>query len=316
MPLAYLRSDADRAFAVGWPRVLTREAVGALRDMGTAARLGTGTSRVRAPYWMARRLLGAAGRPLDDDGLVRFTLATPRDRVRVCVRKNQSDLLILWQIFLRRFYELHAAYALPRDIGTLDTIVDLGGNTGLAAAYLTARYRPCRLLTVEPIAESRAVLRRNAELSGTTWDIDERAVSGREGDLEFAVSAFWDTCTAVPAVHELRRTRPHRLENLLARPDRTVAATTVEKLLDDHGIDHVDLLKVDVEGSEADVFAEPQPWMRRVDRIVLEIHDKYIDGGPVRATMRAAGLHRVPPRTPDPAGFNPVELYVRESTPG
>ncbi len=260
---------------------------------------------------MLRRLAGAAGRPLDHEDLVSLSFATPGGgRVRVWVRKNQSDLLILHQIFLERSYDLQAAYAL-NDCGTLGTIVDLGGNTGQAAAYFTARYRPHTLLTVEPIAESRAVLLRNARASGLNWLVDERAVSDAEGELAFAVSGFWDTCTAVPDVYELRRTRPHRLENILTRPSRTVASVTVERLLDDHGIEHIDLLKVDIEGSERDIFAEPQPWMKHVDRIVMEIHDKYIDGDAVRATLRAAGFTRVPPRSPDPVGFNPVELHVR-----
>ncbi|MGW6268958.1 MULTISPECIES: hypothetical protein [unclassified Streptomyces] len=50
MPLAYLESDADRLFGAGWPTVLARETAGALRDMGTAARRGTGRSRLLAPY--------------------------------------------------------------------------------------------------------------------------------------------------------------------------------------------------------------------------------------------------------------------------
>ncbi|WP_079195594.1 FkbM family methyltransferase [Streptomyces acidiscabies] len=311
VPLAYLKSDADRVSGAGWPTVLVRETTGALRDMVLAAHRGRSGSRLRAPYWMARRFAGAATQPLDGSDLVHFTFATPRGPARICVRENQSDLLILWQVFLHRFYELGAAYRLGHDIDTLDTIVDLGGNTGLAAAYLDARYRPRTLLTVEPIAESRAVLERNAELAGTGWRIDPRAVSGGESEMEFAVSGFWDTCTAVREVAELRRSRPYRLENHLARPQRTLPATTVDRLLADHGIEHVDLLKVDVEGSERDIFVEVRPWMRQVDRMVLEVHDKYIDGDQVRATLRAAGFRQVPPRVPEPAGFNPVELYVR-----
>lgn len=311
MPLAYLKSDADRMFGVGWPTVFSRETAGALRDMTVAARRGRGGSRLLAPYWMARRFAGAAGRPLNDSALVHFTLDTPGRPASVCIRRNQSDLLILWQIFLRRFYELHAAYHLAGDIDTLDTIVDLGGNTGLAAAYLDARYRPRTLLTVEPIAESRAVLEHNAALAGTGWMIDSRAVSGSEADMEFAVSGFWDTCTAVREVEELRRTRPYRLENHLALPHRTLPATTVDRLLTDHGIEHIDLMKVDVEGSERDIFAAPRPWMRQVERIVLGVHDKYIDGDRVRRTLHSAGFRQVPPRAPQPTGFNPLELYVQ-----
>ncbi|MFJ3775492.1 FkbM family methyltransferase [Streptomyces sp. NPDC090075] len=311
MGLAYLRSDADRALGVGIGRVLVREAVGCGRDVLQGARRARGGSRLSVPYWMARRFVGAAGRPLDDDRLVALDFGTAGRPARVCVRRNQSDLLILWQIFLRRFYELNEMYVLDERLDTLETIVDLGGNTGLAASYLTARYRPRTLLTVEPIPQSRAVLHRNAELSGLDWLVDPRAVSGAPGTLDFAVSGFWDTCTAVPAVSELRRSRPYRLENVLVRPPVSVPATTVGELLDDHGIAHVDLLKVDVEGSEAEIFADPHPWLDRVDRIVMEIHDKYIDGDRVRATLRGAGFRRIPPRVPDPAGFNPVELHVR-----
>lgn len=315
MGLAYLRSDADRVFGVGTARVMVRESLAAGRDMKVAAGIGRGRSRVRAPYWMARRLLGAAGRPLSDERLIRFDFAVPGGRAPIMVRRNQSDLLIMWQVFLQRFYELDAVYALKSRIGSLDTVVDLGGNTGQAAAYLTARYRPRRLLTVEPIAESRAVLERNRQLSGCDWIVEDCAVAGGASELEFVVSAFWDTCTAVPQVYETRRRRPWRLENVLALPPRTLPARTVGELLDRHGLDHVDLLKVDVEGSEVDIFAEPQPWMDRVDRVVLEVHDKYIDGGIVRNTMKEAGFHRIPPRLPDPPGFNPVELYWRDGLP-
>lgn len=258
----------------------------------------------------------AAGRPLADDELIRLDFAVPgARRTPIMVRRNQSDLLILWQIFLQRFYELGQVYALDTEIDTLDTVVDLGGNTGQAATYLAARYRPQRLLTVEPIAESRTVLHRNRELSGMDWIVEDCAVSGTSGELEFAVSAFWDTCTAVPQVYRLRQQRPWRLENVLARQPRRIPTRTVDQLLDRHGITHIDLMKVDVEGSEVDIFAVPQPWMQHVDRIVLEIHDKYIDGDIVRNAMKQAGFHRIPPRVPDPPGFNPVELYWRDGLP-
>ncbi|ONF75007.1 hypothetical protein AVR91_0200345 [Amycolatopsis keratiniphila subsp. keratiniphila] len=260
---------------------------------------------------MIRRFLGAAGTLLATDRPLLMSWHTPAGAAQVCLRQNQSDLLILWQVFLRRFYELGAHYRLGEDIDTLDTIVDLGGNTGLAAAYLTARYRPKTLLTVEPIPENLAVLRRNAALSGMDWLVEPAAVTGTTGTADFTVSAFWDTCTAVPAVADLRRSRPYRPENLLARPSIQVPAITMETLLQRHGIDHVDLLKVDIEGSELDVFADTAPWMNRVDRIVLEIHDKYIDGHRVRNTLRRAGFRQIPPRVPEPAGFNPVELYFK-----
>ncbi|WP_189959420.1 FkbM family methyltransferase [Streptomyces alanosinicus] len=269
-------------------------------------------SRLSVPYWMFRRFLGAAGRPLDGDELVPMEFATPRRTARVLVRKNQSDLLILWQMFVRRFYELSATYALDKEIETLDTIVDLGGNTGLAASYLTARYRPRTLLTVEPVPENAAVLRRNAALSPLDWIVEETAAAGAAGTLEFTISGYWAACTGVPEVTAFRRARPYRLENRLARPGIRVPAVSVDDLLERNGIAHVDLLKVDIEGAEADIFGRPQPWMDRVERVVLEVHDRYIDGHTVRATLRTAGFTAVPPRNPALFRLNPVELYIRD----
>ena len=189
MGLAYLRSDADRAMDVGMGRVLLRETAGCGRDMALALRTAQGTSKMTAPYWMGRRFLGAASRPLADDIPISFNFLTPRQAARVRIRRNQSDLLILWQVFLKRFYELGVHYRLDRDIDTLDTIVDLGGNTGLAASYFTARYRPRTLLTVEPIPQNLAVLRHNATLSGLDWKIEPAAVAGESGTSCRATSA-------------------------------------------------------------------------------------------------------------------------------
>ncbi|MGW2426106.1 FkbM family methyltransferase [Streptomyces sp. NPDC001709] len=208
--------------------------------------------------------------------------ATPRRTARVLVRKNQSDLLILWQMFVRRFYELGTPYALGTRIETLDTIVDLGGNTGLAASYLTARYRLRTLLFVEPVPESAAMLRRNAALSPMDWIVEEVAAMGAAGTLEFTVSGYWAACTGVPEVAAFRRARPYHLENRLARPSIRVPTVPMEQLLHRHSLTHIDLLKVDIEGGDADIFERPQPSMECVERIVLEIHDRYIDGQMVR----------------------------------
>lgn len=312
MRIDRLMTRTDRARGVGPTRVLARESLRCLATMALAARQARGLSRVRAPYWMARRFLGLLGTPLDSGRLLRFRFATPAGQVRVCVRRNQSDLMVLWEVFLHRCYELSEVYgvAVP---DRLATVVDLGANTGLSAAYLTARYRPRTLLAVEPVPQTLAVLRENAALAGTGWRIEAAGVGADSGELEFFVSGLWDSCTAHPQVARARASDPSRLEPLLARPALTAPVLSMPALLKRHGIDRVDLLKVDIEGSETAVFARVEPWMARVDRIVLEIHDKYVDGDAVRATLRDAGFERVEPRGDGPVLDTPnrVELFVR-----
>ena len=43
-------------------------------------------------------------------------------------------------------------------------------------------------------------------------------------------------------------------------------------------IKHIDLLKVDIEGAEKEVFASSAYWMSRVGAIAIELHDRFKTG--------------------------------------
>ena len=55
---------------------------------------------------------------------------------------------------------------------------------------------------------------------------------------------------------------------------------TVAKLLKDSGFDEIDLLKVDIEGAEKEVFgaADVDEWLPKVKVIAIELHDRMKDG--------------------------------------
>ena len=43
----------------------------------------------------------------------------------------------------------------------------------------------------------------------------------------------------------------------------------------EHSIDYIDLLKVDIEGAEREVFESSRGWIDRVGAIVVELHDRF-----------------------------------------
>ena len=53
-----------------------------------------------------------------------------------------------------------------------------------------------------------------------------------------------------------------------------VRAITIRSLMRDFGIDRIDLLKIDIEGSEKEVF-EACDWQERLDTIVIELHRSF-----------------------------------------
>jgi hypothetical protein len=50
-------------------------------------------------------------------------------------------------------------------------------------------------------------------------------------------------------------------------------------LLDQAGFHHVDILKIDIEGAELEVFSNgAEEWLSRVNLIIIETHDRFRPG--------------------------------------
>jgi FkbM family methyltransferase len=85
-----------------------------------------------------------------------------------------------------------------------------------------------------------------------------------------------------------------------------VEASTLDKILSDHKIDVVDILKIDIEGAEKEVFENSAAWIDRVGVIVIELHDSF-KAGSGKAVDSAANILRSVPATPE---LFPITLAV------
>jgi hypothetical protein len=82
-------------------------------------------------------------------------------------------------------------------------------------------------------------------------------------------------------------------------------------LLDGHGIARIDFLKVDVEGSEFDLFRFADGWLGRVRRIAMEVHPEFGSTPELVDRIRSGGMsvelqnNRLEPvdRIPDEGGY-------------
>jgi hypothetical protein len=48
---------------------------------------------------------------------------------------------------------------------------------------------------------------------------------------------------------------------------------TVDTIMKEQGIDHIDILKIDIEGAEREVFRDPSSWIGKVDALIVELHE-------------------------------------------
>lgn len=173
----------------------------------------------------------------------------------VHLRVRASDGTVLAQIFTGRQYDLDPARR-P------STIVDAGANIGLASVFYANKYPEAKIIAVEPEADNYRVLKMNASpypnvtpIRAAVWDSDGQINVSDPG---------WGTAGFRTAENE------HIGEG--------VRAITIETLMKEHGLNYIDLLKMDVEGSEKEIFESAAGWIDKVGMIVIELHDRFKPG--------------------------------------
>lgn len=163
------------------------------------------------------------------------------------LRTAAGDIFIMYEVLLGRVYDLRET------LGPAPQILDLGANVGVATLHFATAYPNARICSVEPDAGNFAVLQQNTAPFGDRITIVNAAVAAHTGLRSFRASGA--------------------AYNRALAPDGTpVQAFSVGDILDQAGFDRVSLVKIDIEGAEAEILQNPD-WLNRVDRILIELHD-------------------------------------------
>ena len=145
-----------------------------------------------------------------------------------------------------------------------DVIIDAGANIGLFAIYVARQNPRCRVIALEPFAENFQYLQANvAQACPKNVTCHEVALGAGfgQGRMEAVGARSLD--------HVL-----HCDGNVTGVP-----VIPLSGLFDLAHAEEIDFLKVDIEGSEHDVFAAASPGVfGRFKRIAMEYHDQIVPG--------------------------------------
>lgn len=198
----------------------------------------------RLPAILRERKLYAAD--LLMPGEVRFALFGQQFRFDLAAINATpgNGYAFLRELFVRNIY--FRAFERPR----FDVCLDLGCNVAIVSAVLRQLAGP----------EGRVVAVDAIDYTANR----HRADAQRKGDIEFDLSLI---------VGDVLRRDEARLARLCEEHgfDPKTAAT-VGEIMARHGLDHVDMVKIDLEGAEFHIFAEPCPWLQKVDNVTMEVH--------------------------------------------
>lgn len=207
---------------------------------------------VGAPDWLAWTLL-------NQRRLVRVNV----NGQAIVVRTSTPDLGVALNSLRGEFDEV---FDLTPDLRH-NLIIDAGGYIGTAAIAFAKRYPRATVVTLEPSPANFAVLRQNVVAFPNIRPLN-MALAPASG-----MQQLFDRGSG-----EWGFTLVDRPSDRKTRPMGQVETTTVAQIISDVDADGVDILKVDIEGGEADLFGQSAEWVDKVEAICVELHDRIKPG--------------------------------------
>jgi FkbM family methyltransferase len=173
------------------------------------------------------------------------------------LRSSTADINVFEQIFIRGQYRFQLSYE-PK------LIVDAGAHIGCATVYFALTYPHAVIIALEPEP-------RNFELLATNTAAYRNVVPLR--------AALWGKPSAMSIVDSGASTWAFRVREDAASQAAGILGLTMSEIIAWCGMVPVDLLKIDVEGAEKEIFAgDCSAWLDHVGTIMIETHDRITPG--------------------------------------
>lgn len=190
-------------------------------------------------------------------GLIRNEYVTYRMRngLNLKVRTGGFDSYVIRDMYIEKpYYD-------PEPSGEVYTVIDCGAHVGVwTTRAANADRGKIRVFAYEPFPDNFRLLADNVESNGLeNVEIFQLAVGGSAGKRKFYLSDRADDS------HSLLVGEGDSIE---------VGVTTLADIIEDNSIGRVDLLKLDVEGSEYEILLNlDRKYFDIIERVTLEYHE-------------------------------------------
>ena len=176
----------------------------------------------------------------------------------------------LYQVFKELFMaDVYEIDTLVKPLPTNPVVIDIGANAGFFAIQLLSKIDRATLYAYEPmpanVATLRHTLQQNPRLQQSVR-LFQMAVTGQPLDqLDLFAEAEENSQVVASMFAGFNKKNTQKI---------TVPCITLTDIIQKNDLRSIDLLKVDCEGSEYDIFYHTAPELiRRVARMVIEVHD-------------------------------------------
>jgi FkbM family methyltransferase len=172
----------------------------------------------------------------------------------VHLRPKSSDIPTFIEIFIDEEYDFKVPF-------TPTVIVDGGANIGLSTLYFKNKFPASRVISIEPDAKNFEMLTKNA---------------GHFKDVTLINGALWHSKSVVSVSDKYHMGEWGMVtEEVDGSTSHDVISTvTIDEIMERHNLNHIDILKLDIETAEKELFScNFSNWLQKTKIVVIELHD-------------------------------------------
>lgn len=239
------RTSAARTSARNWFARASRAA----KD---AVKLASENNAAAAVYWF---LFSLVDRP------TQLTLNLRGTKLRV--RTNTRDAVVAVTGFKGEYSEVfHRIPQLKHGL-----IIDAGGYIGTAALLFAKEYPDATVVSIEPDNENFDLLEKNTDGISTIVRL-KKALAAKPGYVELfdRGTGTWGYTIVKPLTSAPISSR------------RTVDCVTLTEIMSSCRSPGIDILKLDIEGAEFELFSGDLAWLAQTEALCVELHDRIRPG--------------------------------------
>jgi FkbM family methyltransferase len=181
------------------------------------------------------------------------------DGIEICVRTNTSDIYVAISSLFEKEYDYIRA-------DNPKFIIDAGANIGTSSIFFAEKYPNARIIAVEPEESNFDQLLQNTKnyknitpIKVGVWGASEKRT------MKNQFSGHWGYTIS----DTQKRSEPTGQE---------INCITIGNIMEKYGIEKIDILKMDIEGSEKNVLENSSDWIDSVEILTVELHDRICMG--------------------------------------
>ncbi|MBM4229378.1 MAG: FkbM family methyltransferase [Gammaproteobacteria bacterium] len=199
------------------------------------------------------------------------TIDVPGMTKPIYMRTGTSDRSAFNEVIVKRWYDHPFPGGQPR------LIIDAGANVGYASVRFAALYPKADIVAIEPDFENFELLEKNI---------------AAYPQVKAMRCGVWPRSAALVIENPTAKSWAFRVREA-HEGESGFPAVALNDLLDGYPSRCIDILKLDVEGAEKELFADDKchDWLARTKMMFIELHDR-IKPGCTEAMERALAPHK------------------------